>query len=108
VAMSATFIEHRREIHAMQLAQEQGLLPVPSQWAMSGLQEVFEGWGDFTGEARAKAGVYLRGMMLEEAAIAAYQDFFLVSAFISLFSILPGLLRKTARKSRHNLFKKAS
>jgi EmrB/QacA subfamily drug resistance transporter len=96
VAMSATLIEQRREIHAMQLAQEQGLLQMPSEWAMSDLQQVFEGAGDFSGVARLKAGVHLRGMMLEEASIAAYQDFFLASAFVSLFSIVPGLLRQAA------------
>jgi hypothetical protein len=106
--VSATFIEHRREIHAMQLAQEQGLLPVPSQWAMSGLQAMFEGLRDFASEAQAKAGVYLRGMMFEEASIAAYQDFFPASALISLFSILPGLLRKTTPKGRFGFFKKPS
>jgi DHA2 family multidrug resistance protein len=108
VAMSATFIEHRREVHAMQLAQEQGLLPVPSQWAMGSLQATFEGLGDVAGEAQAKAGAHLRGMMTEEASIAAYQDFFLISALISLFSLLPGVLRKTTPKGRFNLFKKPS
>jgi hypothetical protein len=33
-------------------------------------------------------------MMQDEASIAAYQDVFLFSAFLSLFTILPGLLRK--------------
>jgi EmrB/QacA subfamily drug resistance transporter len=98
VAMSATFIEHRRDIHAMQLAQEQGLLEVPSQWVMTDLQQMFEGQGDIAGMARLKAGVHMRGMMLEEAAIAAYQDFFLVSACISLFTLIPGLMRKATSK----------
>jgi len=103
VALSAAFLEHRREIHAMQLAQAQGLLPLPSQWAMADLQLVFEGAGDVVGLAQLKAGAHLRNIMLQEATTAAYQDVFLISAFVSLFTIVPGLLReRAARISRKN------
>jgi len=100
VAMSATFIEQRREVHAMQLAQDQSLIEGPSEWALHDLQQTFEAAGDFSATAHLKAGMHLRGIMAEEATIAAYQDFFLVSAFISLFSLLPGLLRQGAPKLR--------
>jgi DHA2 family multidrug resistance protein len=104
VALSATFIEHRRALHAMRLAQEQGLLDMPSQWASTGLQHMFESLGEPPGMARLKAGVHLHGLMLEEAAVSAYQDFFLFSAFISLFTLIPGLMRKAAADK----FKKAN
>jgi DHA2 family multidrug resistance protein len=100
VALSAAFLEHRREIHAMQLAEEQGLLQIPSQWAAVRLQQMFEGLGDVVGVARLKAGTHLRDMLLQEGAIAAYQDVFLGSALIALFTILPGLLRKSVPVSR--------
>jgi EmrB/QacA subfamily drug resistance transporter len=102
VALSTAFLEHRREIHAMQLAQAQGLLPLPSQWAMGELQLVFEGAGDVVGMAQLKAGAHLQNLMLQEATTAAYQDVFLISAAISLISIVPGLLRKAVSgTSRH-------
>jgi EmrB/QacA subfamily drug resistance transporter len=96
VTLSATFIEQRRQTHAVQLAQDQGLIDGPSQWALHDLRQMFEGVGDVSSLAQQKAGVHLRGMMLEEATIAAYQDFFLASAVVSLFSILPGLMRQSA------------
>jgi EmrB/QacA subfamily drug resistance transporter len=107
VALSATFIEHRRAIHALQLAQEQGLLQVPSQWALTDLQQLFEALGDGSEMARLKAGAHMRSLMLEEAAMGAYQDFFLVSAVVSLVTLVPGLMRQAARKrwgkkAKHN------
>jgi DHA2 family multidrug resistance protein len=100
VALSATFLEHRRTLHALQYSQQQGLLDLPSQWALSGLQQTFEGVGNFAGLARVKAEVYLHSMMLGEATTAAYQDIFLLSAGISLFNILPALLRRRAPSRR--------
>ena len=99
VALSAAFLEHRREVHAIQLAQEQGLRHLPSQWALASLQDLFAGLGDGVGLARLKAGAQVQNMMLQEAAIAAYQDVFLLSALISLCTIIPGLLRKSAPRS---------
>jgi MFS family permease len=72
----------------------QGLLDMPSRWARGALQRSFEGAGDVAGMAPLKADVHLHNTMLEEAAIAAYQDVLLLSAAISLFTIVPGLLRR--------------
>jgi DHA2 family multidrug resistance protein len=99
VAMSATFLEHRRTVHAVQFAQQQGVLEMPSQWTLTGLQRTFEGLGDVVSLARVKAAAHLHKMMLEEATITAYQDFFLLSAGLSLLIILPALLRKRASLS---------
>jgi hypothetical protein len=46
-----------------------------------------------------RVGISIPSMM-EEATIEAYQDFFSASAFVSLLSILPGLLRHAAPKLR--------
>lgn len=96
VALSATFLEHRRAIHATQLAQQQGLIELPAQWTLSGLQHTFSGAGDIAKLAQTKALAHLHHMMLAEATTAAYQDIFVISAFISLFNLLPALLRRRA------------
>lgn len=44
--------------------------------------------------AQLKAAAHLQNLMLQEATTAAYQDVFLISAAISLITIVPGLLRK--------------
>jgi hypothetical protein len=38
-------------------------------------------------------------MLQDEANIAAYQDVFLVSACISLLTIVPGMLRKSQKRA---------
>jgi EmrB/QacA subfamily drug resistance transporter len=96
VAISAAFLEHRRTIHATQLAQQQGLIELPAQWTLSGLRHTFSGAGDIASLAQTKALAHLHQMMLAEATTAAYQDIFLISAFISVFNLLPALLRRRA------------
>jgi hypothetical protein len=67
---------------------------------MTGLQELFSADGDGAGMAQVKAAAHLSTLMQQEANVAAYQDVFLCSAFISLFTILPGLLRSAAPRTR--------
>lgn len=55
----------------MQLAHEQGLLQTPSEWAMAGLQPMFEGLWEATGMAHLRAGVHSRSMMREAATVTA-------------------------------------
>jgi EmrB/QacA subfamily drug resistance transporter len=98
VALSATYLEHQRTIHAMWLAQEQG--ETPAQWTMTDLQQLFIGLGDVTSEAQLKAAAHLQNMLMEEATVVAYQDVFMLSAFLSLFNVLPALLQRRARRRR--------
>jgi hypothetical protein len=64
---------------------------------------MFTGLGDVSSEAQVKAVTHLHDMMLQEATVAAYQDVFMLSAFISLFNVLPSLLqRRTVRPRQHN------
>jgi hypothetical protein len=58
------------------------------------------GTGDVSSDAQVKAAAHLQNMMLEEAMVAAYQDVFMLSAFLSLFNVLPSLLQQRAARSR--------
>jgi len=98
VALSASFLEYRRELHGLWLADAQGALDLPSQWATTELQQFFAAEGDGRSVAQVRTAAHLNAMMQDEASIAAYQDVFLFSAFLSLFTILPGLLRKAERR----------
>jgi EmrB/QacA subfamily drug resistance transporter len=98
VALSVTFLEQQRTAHAIWFAQEQG--ETPAQWTMTDLQQMFTGLGDVSSEAQVKAATHLHNMMLQEATVAAYQDVFMLSAFISLFNVLPSLLQRRAVRPR--------
>jgi DHA2 family multidrug resistance protein len=101
VALSVTYLEHQRTTHAIWFAQEQG--ETPAQWTMTDLQQMFTSLGDVSSEAQVKAATHLHDMMLQEATVAAYQDVFMLSAFISLFNVLPSLLqRRTVRPRQHS------
>jgi DHA2 family multidrug resistance protein len=100
VALSATFLEYRRELHAIWLANEQGGLDLASQWTMTGLYQVFTSDGEAANVAQVKTEAHVYSLMQQEANVAAYQDVFLCSAFIALFSILPGLFRASVARAR--------
>ena len=97
VALTASLLEQQRAVHAIELAQQQGLLTFPAEWTMAQLQQMFTGTGDTAGIAQVKAAAQFHKMMIAEASVKAYQDIFMLSGFISLLNILPAFLR--SRKS---------
>lgn len=94
IALTASFLEHQRAMHAIDLAQQQAVLALPSEWAMTTLHDMFTGAGDYVDLAAVKASAQFYRMMLSEATVTAYQDIFLLSGFISLFNLIPALLRR--------------
>jgi DHA2 family multidrug resistance protein len=82
VALSATLWEHQRATHAIELAQQQGSLELPSQWTMTSLQQTFASLGEGTSVAQMQATAYFHDLMVSEATITAYQDIFLLSGYI--------------------------
>lgn len=93
VALSAFLLEHQRLTHAIELAQQQAGLAFPSELAMTGLHQAFTGLGDVDSVAQVKASAQFHRMLMGEATVTAYQDIFILSGLISLFNILPGLLK---------------
>jgi hypothetical protein len=94
VTLTASFLEYRRAIHAIDLAQQQAILTMPADWTMTALHDTFLGAGDDAGLAAVKASAQFFRMLLEEATVSAYQDIFMLSGFISLFNIIPALLHR--------------
>lgn len=94
VALTASFLESQRAIHAIDLAQRQAAITLPSEWAMTALRDTFLGTGDDAGLAAVKASAQFYRMLMGEATVSAYQDIFLLSGFISLFNIIPAVLRR--------------
>ena len=99
VALTATFLEQQRAVHAIALAQQQVALSAPAEWAVSQLQNMFLGAGDVVAMASVKAAAQFHNMLLAEATVKAYQDIFMISGFLSLINIIPAFLR---RRQSHN------
>jgi len=99
VALSASLLEYRRDVHGLWLAETQGGLEMPAQWVATDLQQFFVGEGDTGSAAQVRTVARLSAMLQEEANIAAYQDVFLISACISVFTIIPGMLRKSQKRA---------
>lgn len=100
VALSASFLEYRRDLHGVFLAEEQGTHDMSAQWAMQDLQQHLLIDGDGPGSAQVRAAARLSDMIHNDATVAAYQDVFVCSALISLFTIVPGLLRQAPAKGK--------
>lgn len=102
IALTTTFLEHQRAMHAIDLAQQQAWITMPSEWTMSALHGAFTGAGDYVDLAYVKASAQFYRMMLSEASVSAYQDIFMLSGFISLLNIVPALLRRRKTADRKN------
>jgi EmrB/QacA subfamily drug resistance transporter len=98
VAFFTTFLEYRRDLHGLFLAEEQGMHELSTQWATDDMQHFLMADGDSRAVAQVRAAARLQNILQDDATVAAYQDVFLCSAFISLLTILPGLLRQAAPK----------
>ena len=101
VALSTTFLEQQRATHAIWLAQAQG--EREAHETLADLQQLYTGLGEVASEAGVQAEAHLHTMLQMEATVAAYQDVFMLSAYISLFNVLPSLVQRRAphlRKSR--------
>lgn len=94
VALSATLLEQQRARHTITLAEHQGTLELPAQWALSTVQQTLTTLGEIPGVAQVQAAAYVHQVMEAEATITAYQEIFWLSGVIALGNILPGLLRK--------------
>ena len=98
VALSAALLEHRRAVHAIELAQQQGVIALPADWALSQLQHMFLDLGDAVDLAQVKAAARFHEMMMDQATVSAYQEIFILSGIIALCSILPALLHTRQQK----------
>ncbi len=96
VAVTASFLEYRAGLHRLWIGETHSVFDLPSQWAATDLQRFLTTDGD--GVAQVRTAAKLNAMIQDEANVAAYQDVFLVSALISLATILPGLLRTSDKR----------
>ena len=94
VALTATLMDYREDVHMLILSQRQALYPLGTEVATDAIRGVLMQDGD-SGEmlAQKTAGI-LRQKLSEEAALAGYHDVFFMFAALTLFSLLPVLLMR--------------
>ncbi len=89
VALCATFLAKRRDIHLLSLIQEQDARTSDFQETASSLQWTLREAGEVGEMLQIKTTVALRSLAMREATIKAYHDLFLIGAALSVLTILP-------------------
>lgn len=88
VAMGATLLETRTQMHALHFADDAGSATESLSDTISGLQGHLTSLGEGTA-ARTQSLAMLGQYMREEAVFAAYQDIFMVGGILSVLTLLP-------------------
>jgi hypothetical protein len=100
VAMTATVMEYREDVHTLILSERQALYPLGTQVATATVREVLiqDGQGQ---EGLAQLTTTVLHHQLEDAAtLASYHDLFRLFAVLTLGSLIPVLcLRRAPRRT---------
>ena len=94
VALTATLMEYREDVHTLILSERQALYPLGTEVATDSIRGVLVQAGDRDGMLAQKTAAILRQQLAEEASLAGYHDVFFMFAALTLFSLLPVLLMR--------------
>jgi MFS transporter, DHA2 family, multidrug resistance protein len=94
VALTATLMDYREDVHMLILSQRQALYPLGTEVATNAIRGVLMQDGDSGGTLAQKTAAILRQQLSEQAAVAGYHDVFFMFAALTLFSLLPVLLMR--------------
>ena len=94
VALTATLMEYREDVHTLVLSQRQALYPLGTEVATEAIRGVLIQDGDSGGMLAQKTAEILRQKLSDEAALAGYHDLFFMFATLTLFSLLPVMLMR--------------
>jgi DHA2 family multidrug resistance protein len=94
VALTATLMDYREDVHMLILSQRQALYPLGTEVATNAIREVLIQDGESGGTLAQKTAGILRQKLVEEASLAGYHDVFFMFAALTLFSLLPVLLMR--------------
>ena len=91
VAMTATLMEYREDVHTIILAEGQALYPLGTQVATATIREVLTQDGQVNEGLAQMTTAVLHQKLSEEATLAGYHDLFFLFAALTLFSLVPVL-----------------
>lgn len=98
VAMTATLMESREDVHTLLLSERQALYPLGTQVATETIREVLQQDGQVNVGLAEMTTAVLRQKLTEEATLAGYQDVFFLFASLTLFSLLPVLFLRGGKR----------
>jgi EmrB/QacA subfamily drug resistance transporter len=99
VALTATLMDYREDVHTLVLSQRQALYPLGTEVATDAVRGVLMQDGESAGMLAQKTAGILRQKLSDEAALAGYHDVFFMFAALTLFSLLPVLLMRGGKPS---------
>ena len=94
VALTATLMDYREDVHTLIFSQRQSLYPLGTELATEAIRGVLMRDGSYDGELAQKTAGILRAKLSEEAALAGYHDLFYMFAALTLFSLIPVLFMR--------------
>ncbi|HSF34028.1 MAG TPA: DHA2 family efflux MFS transporter permease subunit [Candidatus Tectomicrobia bacterium] len=94
VAVTATLMDYREDVHTLILSQRQALYPLGTEVATDAIRGVLMQDGERGGMLAEKTAGVLRQKLSEEAALAGYHDLFYMFAALTLFSLIPVLFMR--------------
>ena len=92
VALTATLMDYRADVHTLILSERQALYPLGTEVATETIREVLRQDGQVNEGLVQMTTAVLRQKLTEEAALAGYQDLFFMFAALTLVSLVPVLL----------------
>ena len=97
VALTATLMDYREDVHALLLSERQALYPLGTQAATETIREVLQQDGQINEGLAQMTTAVLHQKLTEEAALTGYQDLFFIFAVFSLLSLIPVLFLRGGR-----------
>jgi MFS transporter, DHA2 family, multidrug resistance protein len=97
VALTATLMDYREDVHTLVLSQRQALYPLGTEVATDAVRGVLMQDGEHDGGLAQKTAGILRQKLSEAAGLAGYHDLFSMFAVLALFSLLPVLLMRDSK-----------
>lgn len=94
VALTATLMEAREDVHTLLISQRQALYPLGTEIATDAVRDVLRYDGETGDTLNQMTNDVIRRQLSEEAALGSYHDLFLMFAALALLSLGPVLLMR--------------
>jgi MFS family permease len=99
VALSATLLESREDLHRLHYSDRQMLYPLGTEHATETIREVLVQDGQIGETLSQMTTAVLRQMLGERAAMASYQDLFAMFAILAIVCLVAVLLLQTGQRT---------
>lgn len=97
VAVTATLMDYLEQLHTLRLAQQQTLYPLGTQIATATIQGVLSVDGERGSVLAQHTDSVLQDILTDTAALAGYQDLFVLFVLLALVSLVPVLLLRGSK-----------